>query len=49
VRQVAEAQSTVLLTGETGTGKELIARAIHELSPRTGRAMIKVNCGAISP
>jgi formate hydrogenlyase transcriptional activator len=49
VKQVAEAQSTVLLTGETGTGKELIARAIHDISPRKGRAMIKVNCGAISP
>jgi len=49
VRQVAEAESTVLLSGETGTGKELIARAVHDLSPRKSRAMIKVNCGAISP
>ena len=49
VRQVAEAESTVLLIGETGTGKELFARAIHDVSPRKGRAMIKVNCGAISP
>jgi len=49
VRQVAEAESTVLLSGETGTGKELIARALHDLSPRKPRAMIKVNCGAISP
>ncbi|HJU68287.1 MAG TPA: sigma 54-interacting transcriptional regulator [Gemmatimonadaceae bacterium] len=47
VRQVASAETTVLLTGETGTGKELIARAIHESSPRKDRAMIKVNCGAI--
>ena len=47
VRQVASAETTVLLTGETGTGKELIARAIHESSPRKDRALIKVNCGAI--
>jgi formate hydrogenlyase transcriptional activator len=47
VRQVAPVETTVLLTGETGTGKELIARAIHDGSPRKGRALIKVNCGAI--
>ena len=47
VRQVARVETTVLLTGETGTGKELIARAIHEGSPRKDRPMIKVNCGAI--
>jgi formate hydrogenlyase transcriptional activator len=47
VKQVAEVETTVLLTGETGTGKELIARALHSLSPRKDRAMIKVNCGAI--
>jgi transcriptional regulator with GAF, ATPase, and Fis domain len=47
VRQVAPVETTVLLTGETGTGKELIARAIHELSPRKDRPMIKINCGAI--
>jgi transcriptional regulator with GAF, ATPase, and Fis domain len=47
VRQVAPVETTVLLTGETGTGKELVARAIHEESARRGRAMIKVNCGAI--
>jgi formate hydrogenlyase transcriptional activator len=47
VTQVAAVDTTVLLTGETGTGKELIARAIHGLSPRNGRPMIKVNCGAI--
>ena len=47
VRQVAPVETTVLLTGETGTGKELIARAIHALSPRKDRPMIKINCGAI--
>ena len=47
VKQVAPVETTVLLTGETGTGKELIARAIHALSPRHDRPMIKVNCGAI--
>ena len=45
--QVAPVETTVLLTGETGTGKELIARAIHETSQRRGRPLIKVNCGAI--
>jgi formate hydrogenlyase transcriptional activator len=47
VTQVAGVETTVLLTGETGTGKELIARAIHALSPRKNRPMIKINCGAI--
>ncbi len=47
-RQVAATGATVLLTGETGTGKELIARAIHELSPRTSGPYIRVNCGALS-
>jgi formate hydrogenlyase transcriptional activator len=47
VRQVAHVETTVLLTGETGTGKELIARAIHDGSPRKDRALIKINCGAI--
>jgi formate hydrogenlyase transcriptional activator len=49
VQQVAPTDSTVLLVGETGTGKELIARAIHAGSLRAKHPMIKVNCGAISP
>ena len=48
VDQVAPADSTALIIGETGTGKELIARAIHGRSGRKGRPLVKVNCGAIS-
>src|SRR3989454_6078872 len=47
VRIVAPADSTVLIQGETGTGKEIIARAIHNLSPRKRNAFVKVNCAAI--
>jgi transcriptional regulator with GAF, ATPase, and Fis domain len=47
VSQVAPTSSTVLLLGETGTGKELLAKAIHERSPRKARAFINVNCAAL--
>ncbi|MHC0443110.1 sigma-54-dependent Fis family transcriptional regulator [Flavobacterium sp. 3-210] len=47
VNQVAPSDSTVLLLGETGTGKELIARAIHNASPRMSKLMVKVNCATL--
>jgi PAS domain S-box-containing protein len=47
VRQVAPTGSTVLLLGETGVGKELLAQQVHQLSPRAGRPMVRVNCAAI--
>jgi formate hydrogenlyase transcriptional activator len=48
VETVAPTSSTVLVLGETGTGKELVARAIHDRSPRRDRPLVKVNCSAIS-
>jgi len=47
VEQIASSDTTVLILGETGTGKELVARAIHDLSLRKNRALVKVNCAAL--
>ena len=47
-RQVAKSNASVLLLGETGTGKELIAKAVHQLSPRGTGPFVRVNCGALS-
>jgi transcriptional regulator with GAF, ATPase, and Fis domain len=49
VRKVAPTSTTVLVQGETGTGKELVARAVHELSPRRSKPLVSVNCAALSP
>ncbi|MGH7334111.1 MAG: sigma-54-dependent Fis family transcriptional regulator [Candidatus Rokuibacteriota bacterium] len=48
-QQVAPTDATVLLLGETGTGKELVARTVHLMSARQGRTMVKVNCAALPP
>jgi len=49
IRQTAPTDATVLILGETGTGKELVARAIHQLSARHNQLLVQVNCGALSP
>jgi transcriptional regulator with PAS, ATPase and Fis domain len=49
IRKISQTKSTVLITGETGTGKELVAHAIHQLSPRNHHSFIRVNCAAIPP
>jgi len=49
IRQVAPSDTTVLIQGETGTGKELVADAVHALGPRRSRPLVKVNCAALPP
>src|SRR5207244_11122290 len=47
IKQVADSPLTILVEGETGTGKEIVARAIHQLSPRRKKPFVAVDCGAI--
>src|SRR5712692_5721690 len=49
IQQVAPTDSSVLIFGETGTGKELVARAIHQLSPRRNHLLVTVNCAVLAP
>jgi transcriptional regulator with GAF, ATPase, and Fis domain len=49
VKKVSASQSAVLIRGDSGTGKELLARALHDNSPRAGKAFVKVHCAALSP
>ena len=49
IQQVSRTESTVLILGETGTGKELVARAIHQVSPRRDHLLVTVNCAALAP
>jgi transcriptional regulator with GAF, ATPase, and Fis domain len=49
IEQVAGIDTTVLVLGETGTGKELIARPIHNMSPRRNRPLVKVDCATLPP
>ena len=49
IEQIAASDTTVLVLGETGTGKELVARAIHNMSLRKDRALVKINCAALPP
>src|SRR3954454_14130212 len=48
IQQIAPSDATALIVGETGTGKEIVARHLHELGPRRARPFVAVNCGALS-